>query len=362
MGKNTKIDAPATPDYAAANREGIMADIETLPIRLAAEQAASAGTSWTNPADGKTYNFGLGEDWATYAKNPTVAAAYEQAKATGTANGQSAVQFAQNYYNNVGRGSGDAVPLLGGDAAAARRSIDSALQYAQGGADIQRQLEKQRLSDSLELLPQFNQLNLDAQRQAYDASLTAQQKGQQQAMDLELAYRPKYTESELTAQKQAWNQSMEQGKKATYDYADWQKDLLPQMNALGLDAQRAAYSQGLTLADQGAKAAQATMGALNTNLVPTRDAWGKSVATELAKGSQLTDAQRAQMENDVRSGQAARGNVLGNAAMLDEAIAKFDLGQKLLTQRQAAAKDFVQGSNLVQVQQPSAQMTSAQAV
>lgn len=362
MGKSTKVEAPATPDYAAANREGVMADIETLPIRLAAEQAAAAGTRWTNPVDGKTYDFGLGTDWAAYAKSPGVAAAYEKAKADGTATGQTAVQFAQNYYNTTGRGAGDAVPLLGGDAAAARRNIESALQYAQGGADISRTLAKQQLQDQLELAPQYNALNLQSQRDAYTASLEAQKQGQQQGMDLELQYRPKYTESELAAQKAAWQQSMEQGKQSTYEYADWQKDLLPQMNALGLDAQRAAYNQGLTLADQGAAASQATMGQLNASLLPTRDAWGKSVQDELAMGSKLTAAQQAQVENDVRSGQAARGNILGNAAMINEAMAKFDMGQKLLTQRQAAAKDYVQGSNLVQVQQPSAQMTSAQAV
>lgn len=39
--------APDSPDYAAANREGIMTDIETLPLRRMIEQASKAGTKVT---------------------------------------------------------------------------------------------------------------------------------------------------------------------------------------------------------------------------------------------------------------------------------------------------------------------------
>lgn len=37
-------DPPAAPDYAAANREGIISDIETLPLRRQIEQASVLGT------------------------------------------------------------------------------------------------------------------------------------------------------------------------------------------------------------------------------------------------------------------------------------------------------------------------------
>lgn len=39
--------APAAPDYAAANREGVYADVETLPTRLAIERAAQTGGKYT---------------------------------------------------------------------------------------------------------------------------------------------------------------------------------------------------------------------------------------------------------------------------------------------------------------------------
>jgi len=53
---------PAAPDYAAANREAIQADIETLPTRKRVEAAAKLGRVVYDPDTGKTYDFtGLGE-------------------------------------------------------------------------------------------------------------------------------------------------------------------------------------------------------------------------------------------------------------------------------------------------------------
>ena len=54
MGKSSP-KAPAPPDYAAANREGIYADIETLPIRRLIDYATRAGTAVTynDPSTGK---------------------------------------------------------------------------------------------------------------------------------------------------------------------------------------------------------------------------------------------------------------------------------------------------------------------
>lgn len=48
--------APGAPDYAQANREGVMADIETLPIRRQIEAAARQGTvvEYRDPSTGET--------------------------------------------------------------------------------------------------------------------------------------------------------------------------------------------------------------------------------------------------------------------------------------------------------------------
>lgn len=51
-------EQPASPDYAAANREGIYADIGTLPDRRRIEQAAALGTkaTYVDPTTGQTVN------------------------------------------------------------------------------------------------------------------------------------------------------------------------------------------------------------------------------------------------------------------------------------------------------------------
>lgn len=60
MGKSTPAPAPP-PDYAAANREAITTDIETLPLRNAINAASSLGTAYTDPNTGRTYDFtGMG--------------------------------------------------------------------------------------------------------------------------------------------------------------------------------------------------------------------------------------------------------------------------------------------------------------
>jgi hypothetical protein len=64
MGSKTP-PAPAAPDYAAANREGILADIETLPARRQIEYASRLGQAGSFMLDGKEYSYdfgGLGDE------------------------------------------------------------------------------------------------------------------------------------------------------------------------------------------------------------------------------------------------------------------------------------------------------------
>jgi hypothetical protein len=54
--------APPAPNYAAANREAVQADIDTLGTRRRIEQASKLGRSVYDPDTGKTYDFsGLGD-------------------------------------------------------------------------------------------------------------------------------------------------------------------------------------------------------------------------------------------------------------------------------------------------------------
>lgn len=60
MSKNN-TEAPKAPNYAEANREGVMADVEMLPLRNAINAATTLGTSYTDPNTGQVYDFtGLG--------------------------------------------------------------------------------------------------------------------------------------------------------------------------------------------------------------------------------------------------------------------------------------------------------------
>lgn len=60
MGKSSP-QAPAAPNYAEANRAGVQADLDALPLRNAINAASTLGTTYTDPNTGQTYDFtGLG--------------------------------------------------------------------------------------------------------------------------------------------------------------------------------------------------------------------------------------------------------------------------------------------------------------
>jgi hypothetical protein len=53
-----------------------------------------------------------------------------------------------------------------------------------------------------------------------------------------------------------------------------------------------------------------------------------------------------EVEQQVRGSQAARGNILGNASIAQEAVANAEFGQKLLQQRLSNASSYVFGAPL----------------
>jgi len=57
MGKGSAPAAPAPPDYAAATREGILTDVETLPARRLINAAARMGRAGSFTLGGETFNF-----------------------------------------------------------------------------------------------------------------------------------------------------------------------------------------------------------------------------------------------------------------------------------------------------------------
>lgn len=75
-----------------------------------------------------------------------------------------------------------------------------------------------------------------------------------------------------------------------------------------------------------------------------RQKLAQTTLEELSAGRELgADASR-QVEQSVRGAQSARGNVYGAANIGQEALAKFDAGQRLLTQRMSQAQAYALGT------------------
>ena len=68
---------------------------------------------------------------------------------------------------------------------------------------------------------------------------------------------------------------------------------------------------------------------------------GEKITSELALGSSLSADQARTAEQDIRSSQAARGNMYGNAASAAEVLAKFNVGQQLQQQRIANTQSYL---------------------
>lgn len=375
------VDAPEPPDYGAATREGIETDIETLPSRLLAERAAAEGRALYRRPDG------------SFTLDP--------------------------------RGGGTLVSDFTGvgDDTRIERDITNQTRLLEAGAGVARNLERDRLQDMLELLPEYNALNLEQQRAAYDAALDATESGERRRLDLELEMRPRFTESELDAQRQAFGQSLDLSEEGTRRQAALQEELLPRLNRAGLDAQADAYRRGLDLGDEalGRNMAQADQldaarrerlpaqndlnldmqeeaarrgmdlgdEALDRNLeqvnrllrtqerelpglnrlglesqsaamraataagreanplaYDTRDTLGRQLLAELEQGDELTPAQRRRVEQNMRASQATRGNILGESAALDEALALSGYGEEIASRRRADALNFINSRDL----------------
>lgn len=278
----SSYEAPPAPDYAAASVAGVEADASTLPFRLAISQAAQQGKIYTDPETGKTYDFtGLG---------------YQDQNAA-------AVQNAKDLM-----------------AAGSQISLDS---------------ERARLKAELELLPEFNKLNLDQQQSAIDMALAASGKFTENTLQQNLDYLPKLGAVQRTENEAAFNQNLELGKKGTYETAQWQMDLLPQLNKVYSDAQAATYA-----------AAGRAGRAENPTAYATRDTLGQQITDELAKGGEMTPAQQRRYLEQVRGAQATRGNMLGDSAAFDEALQLTSYGDDLAQQRKTNALSFINSRDL----------------
>jgi hypothetical protein len=75
-----------------------------------------------------------------------------------------------------------------------------------------------------------------------------------------------------------------------------------------------------------------------------RQKLAQTTLEELSAGRELGAAAGKQVEASVRGAQSARGNIYGAANIGQEALAKFDAGQRLLTQRMSQAQAYALGT------------------
>jgi len=335
---------PPAPDYAAANRAGVEAQAELLPLQIAVDRAARLGSSYTDPATGRTYDFtGMGDEQL------------------------------------------DAL-----DAAQTERLMRS-------GADIQRDLTRDQYTDLLELLPQYNQLNLQSQRDAYDASLDASRRGTANAYEQNLEYMPRFGELQRAEDQRTFLQNLDLGDIGTRRMTELQAELLPILNKLQRTEDGLSYRQNLDLNEEGARrgldlqeelAPRLNQLALASQLDAERASWDAyretdpqryamretllgQVNEELAAGDSLTPRQIEQLEQRMRGAQASRGNILGAGAGYDEAMMIQDAGRNERDSRRATALQILQGTEdrarfgtagAVPLNQPAADYRSTGAV
>jgi hypothetical protein len=281
MGMYDK-DLPPAPDYAAANREGVEAQADVLPLQIGIDRAARMGNVYTDPRNGKTYDF---------------------------------------------TGMGDA-QLNELDAETTERLMRS-------GADIQRDLTKSQYADLMDLLPKYNELNLDMQKKAMADSIDASGQMTRNQYEQDLEYRPRFGDLTRSEDLKTFLQNLDLGEQGTRRFADLQNELLPDTNEAGLEAQTAATRAGR----EALRTTDPARFALMEKLVA-------GATEDLDAGSGLSPEQMERMQQNLRGAQAARGNIHGAGAAFDEGRMASEMGQNLQQQRRAGALAILQGSDV----------------
>lgn len=346
--------AASQPSYEDSVTNASNAQMSLLPAQVAVDRAARLGQTYTDPASGRTYNFaGMGDE----------------------------------QLNEL-------------DAAQQER-------LSRAGADLQRNLTRDQYTDLMDLMPKYNQLNLQSQKDAYDASLEASRRGTANSYDQSLEYMPRFGALQRGEDSKTYRNNLDLGDEGARRAADLQDELLPRMNALqrnedatsyranldlgeegaqrNVDLQKrllpemdqllrdqaaAGYRQNLDLSEEGSRrytdlqqelaprlnqtgldmqraAEKASMDSYredDPSRYAMREQLYKQVNDELAAGDQLTDRQKEQLQQKIRGAQSARGNILGAGAGYDEAMLEKDAGMAERDKRRATALQIIQGT------------------
>lgn len=218
------------------------------------------------------------------------------------------------------------------------------------------------------LVSKTNDLNLQTQNKTFDSALDASKKANAVNIENQNATHA----AGLAANNLSFDANLAQSGKAARTSTDLQKEIMPQLNDLALKNQNAAFNQNLTQADTAAARAVAQQQAnlpglndlslrlqgdaltagdaagrkVNGGLYGIRDEYAANLLDEMKSGSELTPAQRNKVQQRIRGAQAARGNILGDGAAFDEAIAESDYAQNMINQRRSAALGLINSRDL----------------
>ena len=273
--------APAAPDYAKANKEGIMTDIDTLPLRRQIEAASAGGTKLTYKdmvtGEEKTADFtGLGE-------------ADRAARAAKIMSDQSAAIQKDQLALRKEIGTGNA------------QQTTAELRAADPKAYAARMALGEKLTDEAFGKADYGKYVVDNP-------------------DLAKAYTEEtggsLTEGDAEGKIAAW------GKRHYDTYGANEDRKLTRAGApgdeIGLDTSAAGLA-GLARE----RRARADVAGIDVNTTDASSAdlneGLKSAMAEFRKGGKLDDDTKRELLNETRAGQAARGNFLGDAAAVVEA-------------------------------------------
>ena len=284
----TRESPPGAPDYAAANREGIMADIETLPIRRQVEAAARMGTQVLNT--GYTVRDVSGSEGANSARTALQEA---QAALSGiprtitesVGGGMHTAPTTRTVDNPAYTAAQDRVTAA---QTAYQRTISEA---PAGGATVRQYFDPQGrpVSQTDAVRADFTGLgDIDAARQQLDFSRESADATAQTTLYLQQRYGADFIRQRL---------------------------------------------EELKLSDPTGFA--------------LREQMGQSVTDELAQGSRLSPSMLAEVQQSTRAAQAARGNVMGDANAAVEGMESGNAGYRLFQQRLANASAFLSGTTPV---------------
>ena len=304
MGKNTP-DPPEAPDYAAANREGIYADIETLPTRRKIEAAARLGEK------------------VTYRMPDTV--------------------------------DDDGNTVIGEE-----RTADFT-----GFGDMQ--LTEQEMNSALEMIPTMSQAQLDNLTE-FGPQFVAEQRDQLRQMapeefDLREEFATRLRGGEKTAEELTAGVSVPE-----YEEFAGQSLVTPEyMEAQAGQAPAVPMYEEVSgdmpivpeYEEVGATPDLADVG-LTADMRADVEA---SIADRLALGEGLSGPQIRAVEQDILRTAAKRGQVMGGGTALREILGKFRAGEELGRQRRAEATGWLaSGQGTADTQNRLAQQSFANAM